>query len=285
MEDFTDDIYILNEKNIYITKEFIEGIFKGYGIEYKVHNLNTFQMAMIHSSYTPKTETKHRNKPITRVVVEPIDDPNKAIPIQKKSYEELELLGDSVIHLILADYFTTRYEDEGEGFMTKLRTKVESGDTLSHFSKTIGLNKYVLISRYLECTNSRDENKSILEDTFEAFIGATYRDSPTGVNFEKCREFIINLVEREVDIAEMLHNENNYKDLLLQYFHVRKWEDPMYNKLGSNGAEQGKIFSVVVIKKEHPKDVGVICGTGFGTSKKKAEQHAAKLALEYLQKS
>lgn len=282
--------YILNEKNVLITSEYIESILREYGVIYNVKNIENFKKSMVHGSYVLRDDAywkmhRSKNDRSREKEIIPISDPSKAIPLQDKSYEELELLGDGVIHLILADYFTTRYEDQGEGFITKLRTRIENGETLTVFAEKIGLNRYILLSRYIEQNNGRKENKSILEDAFEAFIGALYRDTVDGcTNFEVCRSFIINLIEREVDIAEILHNENNFKDLLLQYFHIKKWGDPLYNTILQTTTLDNKVFTVAVIKKENMKDIGVVCGTGSGSSKKKAEQQAARDALNKLQK-
>lgn len=281
--------YILNEKNKYITKEFIENTLKQYNTDYKVNDINNFINATVHTSYIEKDEEywKSHRSAKNASDLKPIENPQDAIPLHKRSYEELELLGDGVIHLILVDYFCERYKGLGEGFITKLRTKIENGETLSHFCKLIGLNQYILISRYIEQNNGRDNNKRILEDVFEAFIGALYRDNINGKNnYDKCRSFIINLLEKEVDLSEMLYVDNNYKDKLLQYFHKMKWCDPIYTKVNTcTTKDNKKIFIVSVTRKKSHKDEGLICGTGKDYSVKKAEQDAAKNALEMLQKN
>jgi ribonuclease III len=280
-------LYILNEHNKFITIEYIETLFKQYGIDYKVNNIEIFKRATTHTSYIHKPDDywqQHKSKTGSRDL-DPISDASLAIPLQKVSLEELELLGDGVIHLILVDYFGRRYAGQGEGFITKLRTKIENGDTLSHFCRAIKLNQYILLSRYIEKNNGRQENCKIMEDAFEAFIGAVYMDiAPNSdtPNFNSCRNFIINLIEQEVDISEILFRENNYKDLLLQHFHIKKWCDPFYNKLNTSGIDHNKIFTVSVTKKVNMKDIGEICGIGIGTSKKKAEQDAAMKALQKL---
>lgn len=275
-------IYILNEKNKLITEDYIEKMFFSYGINYKVKNINIFRKAMVHTSYVHKNEEywqQHRSKN-TNQNLDPISNPNLAIPLQKESFEELEFVGDAVIHNILADYFSNRYQGMGEGFFTKLRTRIENGTTLAHFCRAIGLDQYILISRYIEKNNGRANNDNILEDAFESFIGAIYKDSNTDEsNFENCRKFIINLLEKEVDFAELLYNETNFKDMLLQYFHTKKWRDPIYNKLNITGLDHQKVFTVSVTKRVTDRDVGTICGTGTGSSKKRAEQSAAKEAL------
>jgi len=272
-------LYILNEKNKLITTNYIENILQKYGVNHKVKNLEPFQMAMVHISYLIKSDDywkAHRSKN-TNKDLEPISDPSLAIPLKDVSYERLEFLGDSVIHKIIAAYLYNRYPDQDEGFLTKLRTKIENGNTLAEFSKIIGLDEYILISRYIEKNGGRENNKHILEDAFEAFIGALYLDAGDSV----CHNFIFKLIEEEIDFADLLNNETNYKDILLQYFHQRKWVDPQYGPLDISGPDHKKIFTMYVKKRISPNDDGEIVGIGVGTSKKKGEQEAAYNALKF----
>lgn len=271
------DMYILNEKNKYITSFYIETTLLKYGVNYKVNSLDTFQKAMIHKSYMKKDDQfwKTQRSKKTNKDLDPIENPELAIPLMAKSYERLEFLGDAVIHLILADYFYNRYEDEDEGFMTRLRTKIENGDTLAKLSKAIGLDEYVLISRFIEKNNGRNNNLDLLEDTFEAFIGALFLDG----GFSPCKVFFVTLIEDKIDLAKLLHIETNYKDVLLQYCHQMRWSDPVYSVMDITGPENRKCFTVCVLRRERKTDDGEIVGIGMGSSKKKGEQEAAKKAL------
>jgi len=276
-DELNPELYILNENNKLITKEYIEDMLKKYGVEIKITNLELFQKAMIHKSYIihddeyyKKNKTKNTNKEL-----EPINDPNKAVPLQTQSYERLEFLGDSVIHLILAGYLYKRYEEENEGFMTRLRTKLENGDTFYEFTKIIGLNKYILLSKYIDINNGRENNVNILEDTFEAFIGALFLE----FGFEPCKIFVIKLIEDVVDFAQLLSNETNYKDTLLQYYHQMGWDDPTYGALDISGPDHKKVFTIFVKQKKNKRDDGEIVGIGVSSSKKRGEQEAAKQAL------
>lgn len=274
--------YILNEKNIYITKKYIESTLKTYGIKFKVKKLDDYQQAMVHISYLIRDNNFYKNNKtkayqIQNYNIEPLDNGVKTIPLQKKSYERLEFLGDAMIHNILAEYLYHRYSDEDEGFMTKLRTRIENGDTLSMLGRKIKLEKYLIISRYIELNDGRSSNKNILEDAFEAFIGALYLDG----GFNICREFIINLIEREVDLATILYIETNFKEKLLQYCHIQKWLDPQYGTSDIAGPENKKIYKTYVVCRENHQDVGEPVGWGEAQSKKKGEQLAAKQALEH----
>lgn len=275
--------YILNENNKPITKEFIKSVLMQFDINIEVKNLELFQEAMTHPSYLIRDETFFKSNKTKQyqnqsVDIEPLQDISKAMPLQKKSFERLEYVGDGVIHNVVAEYSYDRYEDEDEGFLTKLRTKIENGDTLAMLSRKIGLPEYALISRHVENNGNRDNNTGLAEDLFEAFIGALKKDSGHNV----CEVFIIKLLEREIDFAQLLYQETNFKEKLLQYFHLKKWQDPVYGSLDVSGPENKKNYTMFVKCRKFATDEGEIIGMGVGSSKKIGEQTAAKQALIYL---
>lgn len=278
MDNIDPVLFILNENNKWITKQYIDDVLKKYNVDYKIKNTEQFKKAMVHTSYiekSPEEWLNNKSKKNTTIELEPIDDPKKAIPLQARSYERLEFLGDSVLHCIIANYIFHRYTNQDEGFMTKLRTKIENGDTLSLLSQKIGLDQYVIVSRYIERMGGRENNTHILEDVFEAFIGALYIDG----GFDVCNKFVVNIMEEEVDFANIIQNENNFKDMLLQYCHKMKWRDPWYGNLDVSGPDNNRMFTMYVkIRKDHQDD-GEIVGTGVSSSKKKGEQEAARQAL------
>jgi dsRNA-specific ribonuclease len=260
--DVDPSLFILNENNVWITTEYIEGMLKNYNVDIKISDINPFKKAMVHTSYLVRDENYYSTNKFKHTLdLEPIEDPSKAIPLQKESYERLEYLGDSVIHLILA--------------MTRLRTKIENGETLALLNQAVKLDKYVIISRFIERNDGRDNNHSILEDAFEAFMGALYLDA----GFNVCRDFFVNLVEKEVDFAAILHTETNFKDILLQYFHQCRWREPIYGDLDVSGPDHKKMYTMYVKCRKHHHDDGEIVGIGVGSSKKKGEQEAARHAL------
>jgi dsRNA-specific ribonuclease len=279
-KDPSDVNYILNENNKLITGEYITTLLKNYGINIKVSNLNIFQEAMIHLSYLIRNEDFYKNNKtkvyqIQSYDIDPLDPNLDAIPLQSRSYERLEFLGDAIIHSVLAEYLFKRYPYADEGFMTKLRTKIENGNTLYILSKKICLNDYVLISRYVEKNGGRTTNESLLEDIFEAFIGALYLDA----GYNVCNKFLVTLIEKEINLAQMLNEETNFKEKLLQYFHIRKWQDPKYDSLSCEGPENKKVYTMYVKCMKNVHDSGEIVGKGVGSSKRMGEQMAAKQAL------
>jgi len=281
LDNADPSLFILNVNNKKITSEYIEGVLKKYSCDFKVDPkmIKYYQTAMTHTSYVLKEDyTQKMSKKAPTIELKPIQNPEKAIPIQDEAYERLEFLGDAVLHEILARYIFKRYENEMEGFMTKLRTKIENSESFAHLAKVIGLNEYVLVSQYIELTGGRENNESLLEDAFEAFIGALSLDSadkdPT-----LCRRFITNLIEEEIDFSQLLYVETNFKDILLQYFHKMRYQDPTYGTLDISGPDHKKMYTMYVKWRKDPSDDGEIVGMGVGSSKKKGEQEAARQAL------
>ncbi len=264
------EIYILNEKNKFITKKFIEDTLKQYNIDHKVKNLNNFKLAFVHVSYLKEQPLTDKFIKLLKEI-EPIRDKSEAIPLQENSYEVLEFLGDAVIHAVIAEYLFRRYPDKDQGFLTKLRTKIEKGETLNKFSRKLGFDKYAIISRNIELSGGRNNNVNIMEDIFEAFMGALKLET----NYETCQKFIINFIDSEIDFADLINNEDNYKELLMQYYHKNGYKTtPTYHLINTIDEKPRKLFEMIA-KNPDGKEIG----RGMSTSKVQAAQNAAKQAL------
>jgi dsRNA-specific ribonuclease len=263
--------YILNENNKFITKEFIETTLKKYEINHKVKNIDNFKLAYIHISYLQDQQLTDKFIKLLKEI-KPIDNKyiSKTIPLQKKSYEVLEYLGDAVIHAVIAEYLFRRYPDKDQGFLTKLRTKIEKGETLNKFSRKLGFHEYAIISRNIEISGGRNNNVNIMEDIFEAFIGALKLET----NFETCQKFIVNLIDNEVDFAELINNDDNYKEILMQYYHKNGYKTTPTYKLIQTIEDKPKKFIMAAYSPENKE-----LGRGTSTSKINAAQIAAKEAL------
>jgi len=126
----------------------------------------------------------------------------------------------------------------------------------------------------------------MLADVFEAFIAAIYFD----LGLEITKQFLINVIEKEIDFSELLNTETNYKNRLLQYCHKMRWSDPIYKVLKekmddknftmivSSTEKRDNINNINNIKNEI-NDGNIFTGIGTGSSKKIGEQQAAKNAL------
>ena len=265
---------VLNEKNIPITEEFINSIFKRFNFDHTVKNLENFQTAMIHSSYLESTLTDPKTKKLVRDVT-PIDHryKKKCMKLRKKSYERLEFLGDSVFRHGAGKYLFLRYPDEDEGFLTMNRSKMENKLALSNLGRKLGLQNYAVIARHIEIANGRTSFITLTEDIFEAFIGALNLE----IDENRSISFVWAIIEKEGDVPETIRTQNNYKDQLMQYFHkidIVK-HDLQYIDSELETEDGRRRFKTVVIDKNTQKRLGI----GSGRSKKTSQQRAAKDAL------
>jgi ribonuclease-3 len=177
------------------------------------------------------------------------------------SYETLEFMGDSVLGFIITKYLFDLYEEKQEGFLTKARTKMVRGKTLCEISKFLGLQKLVLMDEKGE-RNGWVTNDNIMEDVFEALVGAIYLD----LGMVHAKNFILDTFSK----VETSLEDDNYKDQLMRWCQVLKFPLPEYNVLShTNGT-----FCVQVVVD------GLDCGCGFATTKKEAEQNAAQIVLK-----
>jgi dsRNA-specific ribonuclease len=264
--------HVLNEKNKYIDSSFIKNVLEEYGLKHKVKNLDNFQLAMIHKSYLKSIQINEKNIKLMKDVP-PIDTKLKknTIPLQENSYESLEFLGDAVIHLILAHYLYTRFQNKDPGFLTVLRTKIEKGETLNILSRKISLHEYAIFARNIELAGGRINNVNIMEDIFEAFMGALSLET----SFENCKLFLINLIDTTIDFADMINTEDNYKEMLMQYYHKLGFKTtPSYNLLETIDEKPKKKFTMGAYDPDKK-----LIGTGTALSKVAAAQIAAKNAL------
>lgn len=184
------------------------------------------------------------------------------------SNERLEFLGDSVLSLVVAEYLFNNFPDQDEGFLTKVRAKIVNRVALSDSAETLGLHKYILVSRNLS-NKFTVASKTVLSDALEALIGAIYLDH----GLPECNKFIKRiLIEPNIKEGEYLIDEN-FKSQLLEYAQGTKHDIPSYSVIAEEGPQHERIFTIEVTIGNKIK------GIGKGRNKKSAEQEAAKDAL------
>ena len=218
----------------------------------KVKNVSHYQRALVHKSIYKAV------KKYTGNLQEYLEDHN----------ERLEFLGDSVLSLIVANYLYHKYPNENEGFLTRIKTKLVNGVQLSKLARKINLGKYILMGNHVQNINGRDSQK-ILEDAFEAFLAALFKD----LGFDAVNSFVIQLIET-LDFNEVLI-EDNYKETLLKYCqHNFNGMTPEYSTIKVEGPPHNRLFTVIVIIN------GKEYSSGTGKSKKQAEQMASEMTLK-----
>ena len=267
-----------------ISEESVQEILENHDIYVKITNLQLYQRAFIHKSYVEKClelAKQYQNEIVPK--------PSQCLDLQKYSYERLEYLGDAILSATIASYLYERFPEEDEGFLTRMRTKLVNGEMLGSLGQKMKLDKYVVISQQVLEKNDFQVNYKIVEDLFEAFIGALYLDfneeeleHPTlefysGLGFQICQTYIINVIEKYVDFTDLIMNDYNYKDKLMKYFQQNNREILKYKEIVVEGPTNNRMFTVCVMRADES-----ILAYGKGPSKKKAEQCASKNALQKL---
>ncbi|RYF11898.1 MAG: ribonuclease III [Deltaproteobacteria bacterium] len=188
------------------------------------------------------------------------------------SYERLEFLGDSVLSLAVNEYLFTRYPDEREGFMTRLKTKLVSGACLAELAAKRRLDRHIVMNKKA-IEEGWSSNPKIMEDCLEALIGCLYLD----MGLEAARHFIITLIATHID-HDNLRRESNAKDALMGYCQQQKVDLPTYAMLPlpEKAHPSSAKFTIQTVVDGEPM------GLGTGQTKKDAEQLSAQVALENL---
>jgi ribonuclease-3 len=279
---------IYNPNNKLIGRKEIVEILHRARLNNRPQNYELWQEAFVHTSYTLSFKPKNADSIEYENVIK--NKPEDLIALQEKSNERLEWLGDGIIQSVIASYLWKRYPTEDEGFLTKTRSKLVRTETLAKLAEILGLNQYILMSEYMETFSNGRNNPRILEDTYEAFVGAMYLDfgrSDEIRGYAVCREFIINCFEDNVNIDEIASRDDNYKDRLMRFYQKEfNGKFPLYyefpdsnqpNITPGQGPNVTRSFHVYVMDPDNVKRVG----EGRAKTKKEAEQMAALNALKH----
>ena len=215
-------------------------------IGYRFQNITLLQNALTHSSYA--NERWHNSL---------------------MSNERLEFLGDSVLGMVVAEYLYRTFPNRPEGELTRMRADMVCEKTLASVAGRIELGKHLLLGKGEEQGGGRTR-ESILADAVESVIAAAFLDG--GMN--AARKFIEQFILVEVPVKK-LHNAD-YKTALQELVQQKKNQFLSYRLTGESGPDHDKQFDVEVSLN------GLVVGVGSGSSKKRAEQMAARNALENL---
>ncbi|MFC1484911.1 ribonuclease III [bacterium] len=179
--------------------------------------------------------------------------------------ERLEFLGDSVLSLVVSNYLYKRHPNFDEGFLSKLKSKIVSKESCSLWAKMLDLGNYLFLGKG-EILSDGNKKSSNLANAFEALLGAIYLDQ----GYLEVESFLL----RYLDKFSLDDLEDDYKSKLQEIVQKIHKLTPIYSILLSTGPDHKKIFTVQVSVNKQ------VLGYGKGNSKKKAEQMAAKSALE-----
>ena len=213
---------------------------------YQFRNITLLQNALTHSSYA----NEHWHDSLM-------------------SNERLEFLGDSVLGMVVAEYLYVTFPGRPEGELTRMRADMVCEQALAVVAERLSLGNHLLLGHGEEQGGGRNR-PSILADAVESVIAACFLDGGMDV----AKRFIQQYVLCDVPVTR-LHNVD-YKTALQEMVQKKKDQTLAYELIGESGPDHDKRFTVAVYL--NGKEVG----EGVGSSKKRAEQEAARVALEML---
>lgn len=182
-----------------------------------------------------------------------------------QSYERLEFLGDAIVDFVVAEYLYANFrEDEGE--MTKVRASYVCENALYEYSISLGLDKYLKLG-HGELYKESSQNKAIIADIFESFTAAIYLD----LGFDVVKKVLLSIIAPYIN--KHITFFSDYKSVLQEAVQTDK-RSVDYVLVKEEGPSHKKVFTV------EARVDGITYGRGMASSKKEAEQNAAKEALD-----
>ena len=215
---------------------------------YRFQNITLLNNALTHSSYA-----------------------NEYWHDSMKSNERIEFLGDSILGMVVAEYLYKNFPDRPEGELTRMRADMVCELALAAVANRLDLGKHLLLGRGEEQNGGRCR-ASILADAVESVIAAIFLDGGIAAAKGFIQQFILCDVP-----ATKLHNVD-YKTTLQELVQQKKNQVLTYTLVGQSGPDHDKRFTVAVAVN------GETVGQGEGSNKKRAEQEAARAAIEKLKK-
>ena len=208
------------------------------------HDIGLLHTALIHTSYANEAQGRVAHN------------------------ERLEFLGDAVLELASSTYLYTHFPSLPEGELTKTRASIVCSAALAKIAARLGLGEYLLLGHGEEMSGGRARTTN-LEDAFEAVLGAIYLDQ----GWETARDYALRQLAPEFDQVRHGENLQDYKTLLQELVQKTPGSTIAYELLEATGPDHAKHYRYAVVID------GKTCGEGEGSSKKEAEQQAARMAL------
>ncbi len=216
-------------------------------IGYHFRDLQLLQLSLVHSSFA----------------FERLDD--------GRHNETQEFLGDAVLDLTVGFILFTRFPEMREGKLTRIRSALVNEYGLADRAREIDLGKHLLLGKGENASSGRDKS-SILSCAFEALIGALFLDG----GYDQALAFVRRFFEPHIDAHQEQLVSSDAKSSLQELLQERFNEGPEYVLIEEEGPAHARIFSVAVNFQNEE------LGSGKASSKKEAEQQAARTALEHL---
>ena len=185
----------------------------------------------------------------------------------KESNERLEYLGDAILGAAVADYLFKKFPYRTEGFLTEIRSRIVNREALNLLARKIGVGNIVQYDQ-----KNAHLQQVILGNTLEAIVGAIYLDK----GYLRTKKFVVDkLINPNYDLDELVNSNSNFKSKIIEWAQ-REGKEVRFEILNVKKGKNHKEFTAQVMVDNTPQ------GTGYGNSKKKAEQDAAFKTCELL---
>jgi ribonuclease III len=185
----------------------------------------------------------------------------------KESNERLEYLGDAILGAAVADFLFKKFPFKPEGFLTEIRSRIVNREALNLLARKIGVANIVQFDQ-----KNAHLQQVILGNTLEAIVGAIYLDK----GYIRTKKFVIDkLINPNYDVDDLVNSDSNFKSKIIEWAQ-REGKDVRFEILNVKKGRNHKEFTAQVFVDNEAK------GTGYGNSKKKAEQDAAFKTCEML---
>lgn len=189
-----------------------------------------------------------------------------------KNNERLEYLGDSILGFLIAKRLFEMFPSATEGELSRCRSKLVKGDTLAELARTLNLGDFLLLGTG-ELKSGGFRRNSTLADAFEAIIGAIYIDG----GMQSADAFVVRQFAGLLDNMSLDDTHKDPKTQLQEYLQARKQPLPEYSVVSTIGSDHEQVFQVQCVVQGLSRPA-----VGKGTSRRKAEQAAAQMALELM---
>lgn len=185
----------------------------------------------------------------------------------RESNERLEYLGDAVLGAAVADYLFKKYPFEDEGFLTEIRSRIVNRDSLNLLARKMGVNLIVQFDQ-----KNVQLQQVVLGNTLEAIVGAVYLDK----GYLRCKKFVVDkLILPHFDLDVVIQSNFNHKSKIIEWTQ-RQSKSVRFEMVEVKKSRNQKEFSIQIFIDDQAY------GTGYGYTKKKAEQDAAMKTCEQL---
>lgn len=226
---------------------------------YKFSTRELLERALTHSSAIPELRGAAAEE--AGIALHPTDN------------ERLEFLGDAVLELLASEYLLANFPEWSEGQLSKSRARIVNASSLEVAARRLRLGEHLRLGRGEEKTGGR-EKQTLLADAFEAVVAAVYLDSGLGAARGVLRRV---LFEQALEERGERISESDRKSALQEFLQGRGKPPAEYRLAGESGPDHQKLFQIEVWVN------GECMATGEGSTKKEAEQRAARRALEQLE--